>query len=46
MNLIWYDAKADRIFQDSYLEALFLALAIPSSWWSENPHIDVIGVLI
>lgn len=45
LNLIWYDAKNNLIFQSGLLEALFLALSFRKEWWSENPHINVVGML-
>jgi len=45
MNLIFYDAIRNEIFQSVALERLFCALAIRGEWWSENPHVDIIGLL-
>jgi hypothetical protein len=45
LNLIWYDAKNNYLFQSGMLEGLFCALAIRKEWWAENPHIDLIGIL-
>lgn len=45
MKLVWYHATKDVIFQSDLLEGLFCALAIRPDWWSENPHIQLIGIL-
>jgi hypothetical protein len=45
LQVIWYDAKTDSIFQSGMLEGLFCALEIRQEWWSENPHIDIVGLL-
>jgi len=45
LQIVWYDAKLDKIFQSGLLEALFFALAFRKTWWGENPHIDLIGGL-
>lgn len=45
LNLVWYSAIHDRIFQSGELEGLFCALAIRKEWWKENPHIELIGIL-
>lgn len=45
LNLIWYDSKTNLLFQSGLLESLFLALSIRKEWWSENSHIDIVGML-
>lgn len=45
LELVWYDAKRDYIFQSGLLESLFCALQIRSEWWQENQHIELIGLL-
>lgn len=45
LHTLWYDAKNDVIFQSGLLEGLFCALAFRPEWWSENPHIEMIGIL-
>ncbi len=45
LQLVWYDAERDIIFQSGLLESLFCALAIRTEWWGENPQIDVIGLI-
>lgn len=45
LHLVWYHAKLDVLFQSGYLEGLFCALVLRREFWSENPHIELIGIL-
>lgn len=45
LNVIWYDAKRDVIFQCGLMEGLFCSLAIRKEFWKENPHIAIVGLL-
>lgn len=45
LNLVWYDAKKNEIFQSAFFEAMFCSLSIHLGFWSENPHIELVGTL-
>lgn len=45
LQIVWYHAQLDVIFQSGELEGLFCALAIRPDWWAENPHIVLVGLI-
>jgi len=45
LHVIFYNALNNELFQSGYLEGLFCALEIRPGFWTENPHIDIIGLL-